>query len=154
MRLIDPVATGWIIIVLLLSSSSFGLIDYRAQGQAEDGGLLLEGDSYLIRNEARADGPVSFGLTQHIEDKESKVFLGLDAPGEAAAAAGSAGSQLMTQQHQAGQLFASILDSLRAPAQTAPSRPPGLELPGGAAAAGALSDGSSASSSAATAARL
>lgn len=83
MKLIDPVPTWWLIIVLLISSSS-GLIDYRAQGQAEDGGLLLEGDSYLIRNEARAEGPVSFGLTQQINDKEAKVFMGLDAPGEAA----------------------------------------------------------------------
>ena len=83
MKLIDPVATWWLIIVLLISSSS-GLIDYRAQGQSQDGGLLLEGDSYLIRNEARADGPVSFGLTQHIEDKESTVFMGLDTPGKGA----------------------------------------------------------------------
>lgn len=84
MKSTHPVTIGWLIIILLVSSSA-GLIDYRAQGQSQDGGLSLEGDSYLIRNEARAEGPVSFGLIQKIDSNTANVFMGLDAPGEAAA---------------------------------------------------------------------
>lgn len=81
MKLIDPVATWWLILVLLVSMSS-GLIDFRAQGQSPDGVLDLEGDGYYIRAAARAEGPVSFGMTQKLTTDKADIFLGLDAPGK------------------------------------------------------------------------
>jgi hypothetical protein len=71
----------WLVLVLVIIPTS-GLIDFRAQGMADNGVLDLEGDAYHIRIAARAEGPVSFGTTQKIDTDKSNVFLGLDAPGE------------------------------------------------------------------------